>query len=231
MEENIMKVYMAMAIFSEKEYEMLHSVLDMREGSFNIDHWQYLYGFTNNKKLFKKFCRIHKKFDKKIIEMDEEEYGDFRKDHKSSEISIYSFVYGINYNSGEEEALKVKLPCTKNEYVYSVDYCSETYYADIAALAVIDPAIFKDEYKEVLQFIGYVDSYMDTYASDEAREEYLYNDGFYIAYGTNYPIYQARNKLIENRFNEVGFLITLFHDLLNIEELHTYIIERIDIND
>ena len=172
MEDKIMKVYIAMAIISEKKHEIVQSVLDIRESSFNIDHWQYLYGFTNDKKLFKKFCKIHRKFDKKIIEMDEEEYGDFRKDHKSSEISIYSFVYGVNYDSGEEEALKVELPCTKNEYVNSVDYCSETYYDDIAALAIIDPAIFKDEYKEVLQFIGYVDSYMDTYASDEAREDY-----------------------------------------------------------
>ena len=210
-----MKVYIAIGYYSEEEYKKISGALDVRMMDYNedTDVYRYLYGFTTDKKLFDEFSKFHTNFRTKVVKMNKEEYRDFRRDNKSSEISFYPVIYDIKADSSTEvKNLTIVLPITKNEYVNSSDYCQELYFDDIASMASIDPYIFKSKYQTYLENISYTSAYVDFYGSDELREWFDYNSSYHP----------------DIKFNEVGFLSLLYDTMINVPKLHKYIIERMD---
>ena len=223
-----MKIYVATLMLSEEEYKSINGVLDYSLADYMSDHWRYLYGFTDNKKLFKKFCSYHKGLKIKTVKMSKEEYADFRKENKSSEISIYPFICGIKEDLHDDslDKIEVMIPCSKNEYVISVNYASEFYYNDIASLAKVDPKIFKDEYIDLLQYIDYVDCWMHLNAEPDELEEYLYNKSFYLTYIGRF-VYSSKEFIDEDtKYNHLGIFITSFSYVINAEKLYEYLLER-----
>lgn len=223
-----MKIYVAVLILDEEEYKSMSTVLDYSVADFMSDYWRYLYGFTDNKKIFDKFISYHKGLKKKVVKMDKEEYADFRKENKSSEISIYPFTCGIKHDENKDAYVKVEVmfPCSKNEYVNSVEYASETYYDDIALLACIDPRIFNNKIMDLLQAIDYVDCWMHMYADPDLLDDYLYNQSYCLSFGSGTTMYSTPYISDDIKFNELGIFITLFQNVIDTEKLYEYLLRK-----
>ena len=201
-----MKVYRAFLICDDEKYKKCQGCVDYSLFKYDSekDLWIALYGFTNKKKLFKAFKKIHSDiltYD--TIELDDEEYDKMWIRHKLSRIEKFNLEIGI-----EKE---IEMPMTFMENLYSVDYKEECFYEDCASYAKIDYRIFNTLYQGYLEDIKYVMDYVSSYSSPDEIDFMHYNNS-----------YSSIHRVI----NELGLFVSTYKDFLNIDGITLYLLER-----
>lgn len=203
-----MKVYKLYLILPDNKYKDLKNCIDTTIPSRydeDRDIWIILYGFTRKKKLFNAFMEFHSNdFEKKVVDMTEEEYDVLWRECKMARIELYDIAYSFNE--------KIKIPMTFMEHLYSIDYKEENWYDDFISLASIDYKMFKMNYQELLNEIGYVEAYISFYGTNDEREFWDYNMS-----------YSARPTAI----NELVMYIMIYSSLLKVSKIQEYVMKKV----
>lgn len=203
------KVYLLYLIIPKIEFE--NRIYTLVENKYNYtdlndENVIGLYAFTTKKSYLKEFFEVRNKerYYVKKLEMEPEEFSEWRVEHITAELSHYELnVDGKN---------KVDVLCTKFEYTFINDYSSEIVMDTLMLYPVNDYMLFKDEYQIALDSIGYTTFY-DTliggdshfYTEEEIEERIAYAD-----YNLSYGMTVFGQKFPINLTNQFNLLISLF---------------------
>lgn len=137
----------------------------------------FFYAYTAKKKVAKKFegMRDMKKFYKKEVEMDEEEFKDLEnRFFRFSALSFQSLLCS--------EHQHITVPVTTGEYWYCVEAREESVQSLLDIQPKINPAIFTDKIIELLGRIDYIDSLFPDFQKyreyESSTHDYVLNNAW-----------------------------------------------------
>lgn len=219
-----MKIYLAFLSIHESQkskipgFQLVGSVLHW-EYKKEQDVWTCLYGWTRDKKTFKKFkeTRNDTLFVYRKTEIDITDFNEIEKNYKNNEIVIKEMA--TNHTS-------MKIPITEFEYEICTDFSliAELF---IVESNIIDPKIFSKESLKILEKLGYSLLFFEYlyYPDYDDEEEIDRMELFYDrAHSYNEYIdqgkYMSEKNILGNSFklNEVNSFIYTFEMLLAGEQ-------------
>ena len=203
-----MKVYIAILTLTYEEYRKNASVCDITNMIYDDIHdtWKVIYGITNKRKLFEKFCNMRKKIKRYTKDVDKYEYKEMLRDNKHAIIEKRP----IRYTSTKE----INIPMTFHEWLNVTEYIHELYYDDIAFIASIDPRIFINKIRLALSLIGYSNNYYLSFGTEEEREVLEYNNGFGIDLNAD--------------INQFNMFLYVYKDMLALDEVYDIVVKEVN---
>ena len=112
-----------------------------------------LYGYSDNKDLITKFIssRNSRLFDVAKVKMKKKTFEEFQKNYKNREIGTEK----INIKGKDGTTKYIEVAMTTDEYIGIIRMKNQLLYKDIFTYVKIDPKLFNDKYKRVLNDILY----------------------------------------------------------------------------
>lgn len=208
---NMKKVYLLYIILSITEYkDKYYTILEKPHQYKKLDEERMigLYAFTTKKSYMKEFLKVRnkKRFYLKTVEMEEDEFHEWRIDNLTFELSKYPIP------TDKTKENNVIVLCTKYEYIMVTENTKELLIEQFQPYLTVDYMVFTEEYQKALDIIGYTTMYDIIVGGDpnifseeemEERVDYAnYNLSFnQTIYGKLYPI---------NFVNQFNLFISLF---------------------
>lgn len=218
-----MKVYLLYAKLSYDDYQSIFHLLpdNGRSGVFrhienNDENYEYigLYAWTDSKKKLERFAEtrnsFREKFKVKKVNMDEDEFKEFRSANIISELNYYNYIIRNNFDRDSDDEKDesseniMSILTTKNEFVTCTGENGRCAINEILTeRTIIDYKIFTDNAQRILDKIMYVYNHIVCYAEDD--EDFMYADNM-AGYGLTFFGYPY-----DNPFDYPSEVINLFY--------------------
>lgn len=197
-----MKIYKLYYLMTEDEYKSHYALLDKMNVTYiDSNNIMYLYGFTNNKKLFNIFRYIHDEKNSKVIvsKIESDEYDSFFKTNKYSRINMVDLSY--------DKKNSLTLPLSFIEDINIRDFGDQNLYDLLSDSVTVDFRIFNDNIKNALKFLNYDLMYINLYGTEDEMDVYSWNSSY------------ERNRKNLETVNEVGLYLNMYKKYLRPNNL------------
>lgn len=178
----------------------------------------FIYAWTSNKKYLNEFKYFRNNAFKTIykikkVKMDKVEYSQFKYKYKDEKLEYREIPSNDNEYYGTNDYVKVL--CTDNESMYTIDEGHVYLYNYLSEIIGVNYTVFDEKYINALDSLGYCDEY-NIIKFDCSDDPDIYSENYELStFNASFELTGLGNhKLIDLYANKFAIFVNLFYEMI-----------------